>query len=122
LKENTIMPEEVTFDAKRQLICVRSWGECGIQDWNSSKDQVLQLNSKHGCNKLLVDVREQEAAPGTMEIFKFGASWPLSIRVAILVGKGTQEDQKFLETVAVNRGIPMKDFMEEDEAIEWLNR
>jgi hypothetical protein len=116
------MPEEVTFDAHNQLIRVRSWGKCGIQDWHSSKDQVLKLNSEHGCNKLLVDVREQEAAPSITEIFEFGVNWPRSIRVALLVGKDTEKDQRFLETVAFNRGIPMKDFTEEDEAIEWLNR
>ena len=116
------MPEEVTFDSKRHLMRVRSWGECTIQEWESSKAQVLQLNSERGCNKLLVDVSEQEATPETMDIFRFGKSWPRSIRVALLVGSATLMDQGFLEMVAVNRGIPMKDFTEEDEAMEWLNR
>ena len=115
------MPEEVTFDSEKHLMRVRSWGECSIQDWESSKAQVLQLNSEHDCNILLVDVREQEASPKTMEILQFGANWPRSIRVALLIGPATLKDQNFLETVAVNRGIPMKDFTEEDEAMEWLN-
>jgi hypothetical protein len=55
-----------------------------------------------------------------MEIYHFGGSWPRSIRVALLVGPGTADDQSFLETVAVNRGIPMKDFTEESEAMKWL--
>ena len=115
------MPEEVTFDSEKHLMRVRSWGKCSIQDWESSKAQVLQLSLEHGCNKLMVDARGQEAAPGTLDIFKFGESWLLSIRVAILVGPTTVKDQNFLKTVAVNRGIPMKAFTDEGEAMEWLN-
>jgi hypothetical protein len=38
------------------------------------------------------------------------------------VGAKTGEDQIFLETVATNRGIPMKVFAGEEEAMGWLNR
>ena len=116
------MPEEVTYDSETQLIRVRSWGRCTIQDWESSKAQVLQINAEHDCNRLLVDLRVQEAAPKTMEIFQFVDRWPRSVRVALLVGPGTLIDQTFLETVAVNRAIPMKNFTEEREAMAWLNR
>ena len=122
LKENHIMPEEVTFDSERHLMRVRSWGKCTIQDWESSKAQVLQLNSEHVCDKLLVDVRDQDAAPEAGAVYFFGTNWPNSIRAAVLGRPATLKAQNFLGMVARNRGIPIMVFTDEAEATEWLNR
>jgi len=115
-----LVPEQVTYDVEIGLIRVRAWGVDTIDDWNSSKEQVLQLHATHGANKLLVDVREQESAPSTLEIFDFGSDWPVHIRTAIVSGDRTRDEQFFLETVAFNRAKQMRLFEKEDEALEWL--
>lgn len=114
------MPEAVTYEQQSQLIRVRSWGNCTIEDWSSSQKQVLQLHKAHGAFRLLVDVREQEAAPATTDIFEFGKEWPQDIQTAILVGEETKKEQEFVETVATNRGKRMRLFEDEGEALKWL--
>ena len=116
------MPEEVIYDERSQLIRVRAWGRDTIQDWESSKAKVMKLYACHGCRRLLVDTCEQESAPGTIEIFDFGTNWPSDIRCAIVVGERTHDQQQFLETVACNRGLPIKVFASDNEALQWLHK
>lgn len=114
------MPEKVTYDLDTGLIRVRAWGQGTIDEWNASKTRVLELHARHGASMLLVDTREQQKAPNTAELFDFGTHWPREIRLAILVGESTKSDQHFLETVAVNRGLPIRIFSSEVEALAWL--
>lgn len=116
------MPIEVWYDDDARLIRVRASGEDPVQEWKASKAQVLQLKEKYACDKLLADARGQEGTPDINFIYSFGASLPREIRCAVLVGKGTGEQHRFLETVAVNRGIPIRDFTEESDAVAWLTR
>ena len=112
--------EKVTYDSKKKLIRVRAWGIDTIQDWLSSREQVVQLDDEHRAIKLLVDVREQESAPSSTDIFDFGKNWPPEIRTVILVGKKTRAEQQFLETVAFNRAKQMRVFDDEVDALNWL--
>ncbi len=116
------MPEHVSFDSEAGLIRIRAWGIDTIADWNSSKATVLQLVDLQGVPQLLVDVRDQESTPSILEIFEFGAQWPQNIRTAIVLGQKTREQQRFLETVAVNRAKQMRVFDDEQEALAWSRR
>ena len=110
----------VTYDGTKKVIRVEVLGAETIQDWETSKTQVLQLSVENDCHRVLVDARKQLNAPNTFELFQFVEAWPTSIRVAKVVGEKSRADQHFAETVAINRGIPMKDFDDECEAMEWL--
>ena len=114
------MPETVSLDKELNVIRVRSWGDVTIADWNGSKDKIIDLSSETGVSEVLVDVTEQSSAPSTLDIYDFGSEWPSAIRVAIVTGDATREDQEFLENVAMNRARPMRTFDEIDEALFWL--
>lgn len=114
------MPEEVSYDRDADLIRVRAWGDDPIEDWISSRQQVVELHETLGTSMLLVDVREQGSAPAILDIFDFAEDWPQEIRVAILIGENTNDDIAFLETAAINRGKEMHLFYEESDALKWL--
>jgi hypothetical protein len=114
------MPEEVYYDADNMLMRIKVWGDDPIDDWIASRKQVVQLYEKHGAVMLLVDVRDQESAPGIMDVFDFGEDWPQEIRLAILIGENTPDDVQFLESVAVNHGKNIRIFYEEAECLRWL--
>ncbi len=114
------MPEKVEYDAQTKLIRVRAWGAGTIEEWIASRKQVVELHNEHGAEQLLVDARDQDSAPSTLDIFDFGSDWPPRIRTAILVGERTKEDVEFLETVAFNRGKQMRVFDNEVDALNWL--
>lgn len=116
------MAEEVTYDPASRLMRVRAWGDDPISDWMVSKQEVVQLHETHGADRLLVDVREQKAAPALFDILDFGDAWPTTIRAAVLVGKDTPDDMTFLETVATHRRKSIRVFFSESEALDWLNQ
>ena len=114
------MPEQVTYAPHAKLMRVQAWGDDPIEDWISSREQVMQLHEIYGAYQLLVDVRELETAPSILDIFDFAEDWPRVIRAAILVGEKTHKDVLFVESIPVNRHQQMRIFYDEDEALLWL--
>jgi hypothetical protein len=75
--------------------------------------------------RVLFDLREAEIAASTMETFHTAAfpeswGWKRIYKAAVIYSEVT-EDERFLETVGVNRGIRIKVFSDMDEAISWLS-
>lgn len=114
------MPEEISYDRDANLIRIRVRGDDPIEDWLSSRQEVVRLHERHGASMLLVDVREQESAPAILDIFDFAEDWPQEILLAILAGENTTNDIAFLETAAMNRGKKVRLFYDEREALAWL--
>jgi hypothetical protein len=88
---------------------------------------TANLHDELGCRRFLIDMTKARIFSSTMSTFT--ASNPpeelrvilRKVRVAALY-TGLSEDHRFLETVAVNRGLTLRVFDERDEAIRWLTR
>lgn len=113
------MLEEVKIDTKNQLMRVQFGSDSTVENWKSALVQVEHLSEETGLCRLLVDVRKQTGLAGTMTLFDFGVHLPHSIAFAVLCELHL-EDHRFIENVARNRGIIVKDFDSEQNAIEWL--
>ena len=113
------MLEEVTIDMESQLMRVQFDSDSTVENWKSALVQVERLSEESGLCRLLVDVRKQTDLADTMTLFDFGSHLPRSIRYAVLC-ESHLEEHRFIETVATNRGIDIKDFDSEQNAIEWL--
>ena len=116
------MPDTAIYDAERELTLIVSTGVATINDWNYSRSRILEYYEKFDSNQVLVDVREQEIAPGTLDVLGFGANWPRAIKLAIVIGTATEDTHHFLETVAVYRGRPIKLFKSVKSALKWLGK
>jgi hypothetical protein len=113
------MPEEVKFDEEKQLMCVQFGADSTVEDWKSTLVQVERLSRETGIRRVLVDVRKQTELASTAVLYEFGSQLPLFIAFAVLceIHLG---NHRFIEDVAGNRGIAVKDFDSEQDAIEWL--
>lgn len=86
---------------------------------------TANLHGELGCFRFLVDMTNAHIVSGTMDTF--ASSNPpreltailRKVRVAALYVELT-EDHRFLENVAVNRGLMLHVFDGRDEAIRWL--
>ena len=87
---------------------------------------VINLHNELGCSRFLVDMTNAHIVSTTFDTFKAGnppaeiSNTLRGFRVAVLYSELT-EDDRFLETVAVNRGFTMYVFDENDKAVKWLN-
>src|SRR4029079_3163999 len=91
-----------------------------LKDWVEARAIFLRLSEETGIRRALVDIRKQRAAGQVMELFRFAHNIPSGMVFAGLSDPHSS-DNKFVETVALNRGKSVRLFFgTEDEAIEWL--
>jgi len=114
------LPETVNYLDTEKCIHVHSYGETSINDWENSMQQVIEIHNNTGCQRVLVDVREQNSTPSTLEILEFGKHLPYGIQFAIVATAKTHEPHYFLETVGRNRGKDITLFNDYDDALSWL--
>lgn len=86
--------------------------------------QVAQLSKLHTCDKCLNDLRHVENKLSVMSIYKLPeqsteAGINRTMKRAILLDT-VDEDMKFYEDIAINRGLRVKIFTDLDSALKWL--
>lgn len=86
--------------------------------------QVAQLSKLHNCDKCLNDLRHVENKLSVMSIYKLPeqsteAGINRTMKRAILLDT-VDEDMKFYEDIAINRGLRVKIFTDLDSALKWL--
>lgn len=113
------MQGEARLDTEKELIRVEFGSGSTVEDWKIALVQVERLSEETGVCRVLVDVRQQTIMENTFTLFDFGAHLPRSIAFAVLC-EIQLENHHFIEDVAANRGIAVRDFDSEQNAIEWL--
>jgi len=100
----------------------------GILDFVASKQAILDIASQIkqlGEYEVLVDTRGAEVVLSTVDLYELGealANHP-SLRqskIGLLTPKRPVENAGFLELVAKNRGVRIKEFTDFEQAITWL--
>ena len=121
------MEASVTYDEDRAICCVRVIGTIADRnDVRSFFGPAQPVLEEQGSTRILFDIRDAEIAASTIETFKTAADpqswgWKREYKAAVVYSEIT-EDDLFLETVGVNRGIQIKIFDDIDEAISWLSK
>ena len=114
------MQGTVSVDAERRFLRFQFGQDATLKDWVEARVIFLRLSAETEIRRALVDVREQQVAGPLTELFQFGDSIPSDMVFAVL-GNAHSSDQRFVETVALNRGKNVRLFFgAEEEAIEWL--
>lgn len=117
------MPEKVILDPERRFIEVQSSGQVTLADLDLTSKQVQEIaEALPAVDRLLADVREQQALPEPFEMFLFVATVTKGMKVAYLLRRDgpTVGAVRFAQTMLRNRGVWVMDFEERDEALEWL--
>jgi hypothetical protein len=116
------MPETVTLNEELGIIEVRSYGIVSANDMASSIESVKKISKKTGIDRVLVDASDLQAMPDTVDIYDLANEFPRRTWIAV-VGSEDQtsfRDLVFGETVATNRGVYIRVFTSEADALKWL--
>ncbi|UCB43078.1 MAG: hypothetical protein JSV77_00055 [Dehalococcoidales bacterium] len=104
----------------------------GFQDIQESHIKIFHAAFKHSLSKVLIDARDVEGELSATDRCKFGeflsrelrrepaARKVAALRLAYIVVQPVLDPRRFVETVARNRGVPIKTTESIDEALEWL--
>ena len=127
------MPTDYTIEIKedRDIIIARASGEWELQTDHKMNREIIEMIDMSGSRKVLVDIRELHFNLPIVQIFERAqeikeqrrTQKTTSDKVAIVyppANEKIEEDFKFFETVARNRGLPYRAFKDMEDALEWL--
>jgi len=121
---------DVTTDIESKYVRVSCKGSFNNKELLSIYDKALDLAADKGRKAILVDVRDLEGAlPATMDRFYHGVTTvtiqrakKTRIFIAVLGREPLLDPERFGETVALNRGLLGKAFIDIDDAIAWIDK
>ncbi len=117
------MPEKLRIDHDRGIVLIESCGAVSVADIRASIQAVEAIFAEEGLDRTLVDARTQDQPPSITELYEIASDLPRGVRIALLTSSGTpaEDGLRFLETVAKNTGLEVRVFLDEDEALAWLD-
>lgn len=104
-------------------------GEFDVADARQVLAAAIEAALSHQHRKILVDCRQVTGAPNTLQRFELAESvtrfyhqerGAVVIRVAIVGVEPLVDPDRFGQTVAQNRGLPVKITTRMEEALSWL--
>ncbi len=116
------MPETLTI--RDDLIVVESFGVVTSEDLSASLREVFEQLKQGGPTRVYVDATRAEEYPDTFPLFEFGTDLAAMVRrlkFAVVCTPVVETKMRFLETVTTNRGLRVKLFPSEAEAMAWLS-
>jgi hypothetical protein len=117
------MPEKVTIREDLEVIQVDSYGEVSALDLQQSLEEVAMIRDERGFSRVLVDATEETSLPSTMPAFLFGSELARMMgpmKVAVVGTPKLNNEIRFIETVARNRGAQLRVFGSAEAAFTWL--
>jgi hypothetical protein len=110
------------------VIRMTASGTVTVADINRLRAEAFELAQEHDIHKYLSDQRNAMLQLSTSDIYRLpngldSYGHDRRDRLAIVYSESSagKEDYEFFETVAVNRGLPVRLFSDYDAALSWLN-
>jgi hypothetical protein len=106
-----------------EYILIRHEGRFTREEYEESTASTKRLLDEHRWNRLLVDLRgvaNRVPIADVYYIIEFDKKvFPIA-KVGVVFPPGRDEDGRFADSVAANRGLTLKAFTDYEQAIAWL--
>jgi hypothetical protein len=113
------------------LLRIDASGEFSLEDAKQAFLEMLKAVGLHKAEKILLDARNVKGKPGDLERFYYGefaarenhrmvVEHKIVPRFAYVIHEPLRDPTRLGETVAVNRGMNVKTFETQEDALEWL--
>jgi membrane-associated protease RseP (regulator of RpoE activity) len=118
------MPFTVSAIDDGGYVLVRHEGKLTRQEFEESTVSTRNILAEHQWNKLLIDLRGVANRVSIADVY-FIIEFDLRVFPSVIIGvvfpPERKEDGRFADTVAENRGVKLKSFVEYEQAVAWLN-
>jgi hypothetical protein len=101
-------------------------GDMTIVEATASRNEASAIMMERDLHLVLADVSQTNHDDSTMDLLSFNAShydvFPKNSKLAVVIPSDPSHaaPARFAETVALNRGITMRIFLEYNYAMNWL--
>lgn len=120
------MPYRINIKENQEYILVDQYGEVNVDEVDEIRDSIFKLVADSGLSRVLVDVRSvtndlsvTDSFNITLDHVNYPTAFPKP-RAALITRPDQQESAKFIENVAVNRGLPIRAFTDLEQGLKWL--
>jgi hypothetical protein len=120
------MAIEYSMEVSGDTLIVKVWGfDEGFEEAAAYNKAVESAAASAGCSRILCDERELEYRLNVTDTYRLGEYASEIARrfdkIAIVTVEGDEEIMRFWEDVTFNRGINVRVFFSEKEAVAWLS-
>lgn len=117
-----------TINQELRFVEVAYVGKTTAQDLKESTSEFITLQKEKGINRFLIDTSEMELAAALVDVYNVPDKQYVEEQadrrgcVAVILPASTKEREaaEFYETVCINRGWDVKNFLERQGAVNWL--
>ena len=116
------------FDVRplgEEVLCFELKGTMTLEDQRTIGEAIMDECQRRKCGRALADARQQAGDLSIIDWHELATqlqpNWPRDLYLAIVDRADRLKPDRFLETVARNRGVPVRVFSDMDEAVAWLN-
>lgn len=114
------MAHEINLESKEDCVNLRLFGQYDLPRLIRTITEAGKLCRETGCKRILADARGHLGEIAVMDLHQIGEliarEIPRGILVAVVVSEARVTMDHFLETVAVNRGVPFRLFTDIENA------
>ncbi len=98
-------------------------GDMDLAEMEAGRASVAEMMKTYPCKRLFIDLVDAVPKASMTELFHFASSlslhFPDNVKVSV-VEPVPQEESRFIENVAVNRGVNVRHFCSRADAFAWL--
>lgn len=108
-----------------EYIYIRHENEFTRNEFEESTVSTNRLLDKHRWNRLLVDLRgitNRVPIADVYHIVTFDQKLFPHVYIGVVFPKDREQDGRFAETVAENRRVKLKTFIDFEQAVDWLTK
>jgi hypothetical protein len=119
------MTLEYQIEPRETFLQVDVWGTFDTDRAKELFPELIKASREHGISKSLIDCSRMSGKIPVSDRFEFASFMAQLItqplRIAVVASKRHVLRDKFMETVARNRGVLLKVATEREEATQWLD-
>ena len=118
------MAFKIKVNTEEGYILIRHYGETDLNENIQIGEKALQVAIKNRIKNVLVDVTGLTGGVSITDLFAstshLAESTAEKPKTAIYGRQDQQRELEFIETVGLNRSMPIKSFMDRNAALAWL--
>ncbi|MBN2317109.1 MAG: hypothetical protein JXM79_24500 [Sedimentisphaerales bacterium] len=119
------MTYRIRFQKDNNCVFLVYSGEVHIDEARLARKELREVLAAHLCNRILVDETRAEKKISVIDQHQFtteyGSEFSSDVHIAVIVRQEQISEARFVENVAFNRGIHLKIFPNQKDAINWLS-
>ena len=118
------MAFKIKVNTEEGYILIRHYGETDLNESIRAGEKAQQVAINNRIKNVLVDVTGITSKSSISDLFDstthHAESAMLKPKTALYGRQDQKQELEFIETVGINRGMPIKSFMDRNAALAWL--